>query len=46
MSERYSDVQCEECGEDLFQLDGEYFCPACDSLSGFELIPDRNEFEL
>lgn len=37
---------CEECGQDLFELDGEFFCPACDSISGFELVPDRESFTL
>lgn len=35
---------CEDCGEKLFELDGEFFCPSCDSVSGFELIPEQEEF--
>ena len=46
MSEEYSDHHCQECGEDLFQLDGEFYCPSCDSVSGFELVPDREKFTL
>jgi len=42
----HSPHHCEECGEDLFQLDGEFYCPACDSVSGFELVPDRESFTL
>lgn len=37
---------CEECGENLFQLEGSWYCPACDSVSGFELVPNREAFEL
>jgi uncharacterized Zn finger protein (UPF0148 family) len=37
---------CEDCGEDLFQLDGKFFCPSCDSKSGFELVPDKDQFTL
>lgn len=40
----YTDARCEECDEALLQLDGQYFCPNCDSLSGFTLVPDENEF--
>jgi uncharacterized Zn finger protein (UPF0148 family) len=40
-------IDCEECGHDLFELEGEYHCPACDSISGFELTPDqKDEFAL
>jgi len=46
MNER-SPNDCEECGHDLFELEGEYYCPACDSISGFELTPDnKDEFAL
>lgn len=45
MSE-YTDHECRDCGEDLFQLDGEFYCPACDSVSGFELVPDKEQFTL
>jgi len=37
---------CEHCGKDLFQLDGEWFCESCDSVSGFELTPEQVDFEL
>lgn len=40
------DMNCENCGHNLFKLEGEYFCPACDSLSGFELTPQREEFQV
>lgn len=46
MRDKRSPNHCKECGEDLFELDGEFFCPSCDSLSGFELVPDREEFAL
>lgn len=42
----YTDARCEECSEALVQVDGDYFCPACDSLSGFTLIPDEDKFAL
>lgn len=39
--------ECEECGRELFELDGECYCPACDSVSGFVLDnPDTDEFSL
>lgn len=37
---------CEECGEELFELSGEFFCPSCDSVSGFELTPAEGDFRL
>lgn len=37
---------CEECSEELFELDGEFYCPHCDSVSGFELRPGREEFRV
>lgn len=37
---------CEECGHNLFELDGDWFCPACDSIAGFELRPQQEEFTL
>ena len=39
-------MTCQTCGEELFELDKEFYCPSCDSVSGFELVPDRNEFML
>jgi uncharacterized Zn finger protein (UPF0148 family) len=45
-SDERSTNHCEYCGEDLFQLEGDWYCPACDSVSGFELVPDRDTFEL
>jgi Zn finger protein HypA/HybF involved in hydrogenase expression len=39
-------LECRECGEELFELDSEFYCPSCDSVSGFELVPDRESFEL
>ncbi len=42
----HSTEECEQCGEELFELDGEYYCPSCDSVSGFELVPDKEEFQL
>jgi uncharacterized Zn finger protein (UPF0148 family) len=40
------DPSCEHCGEDLFELDGEFHCPSCDSFSGFEQVPDDETFAL
>lgn len=40
------DITCEDCGEELFELDGEFHCPSCDSVSGFELVPDKEQFQL
>ena len=37
---------CERCGHDLFELDGEWFCEACDSESGFELTREQDSFSL
>jgi uncharacterized Zn finger protein (UPF0148 family) len=37
---------CDECDQELFQLDGEWFCEACDSVSGFELTPQEDNFRL
>lgn len=37
---------CEDCGEELFELKGEFYCPSCDSVSGFELVPDTEQFTL
>jgi uncharacterized Zn finger protein (UPF0148 family) len=42
----YSPNPCQECGEDLFELNGEFYCPSCDSVSGFELVPDEEQFTL
>lgn len=36
MPDEYNDTRC-DCGEDLFQLDGEWFCPECDSVDTFML---------
>lgn len=41
-----SDIECEHCGEELFELDGSFHCPSCDSISGFELVPDSEQFTL
>ena len=41
-----TEPSCEHCGQDLFQLSGEWFCEACDSVSGFELTPQEADFEL
>lgn len=41
----YAENEC-RCGEDLIQLDGEWLCPECDDVRGFELVPDRESFEL
>ena len=43
--EEYTEASCDECDEVLLQLDGEWYCPHCDSLSGFKLVPDE-EFTL
>lgn len=40
----YTESECDECGETLIKTDGEYLCPSCDSLSGFTLVPDDDEF--
>jgi len=37
---------CKHCEQDLFQLDGEWFCEACDSVSGFELTPEEEDFRV
>ncbi len=37
---------CEDCSHQLFELKGEFFCPSCDSVSGFELVPDEQAFRL
>lgn len=37
---------CDECKQDLFQLDGEWYCPACNSVSGFELTPQEEDFQV
>lgn len=39
-------IHCEDCGHQLFELEGEFHCPACDSISGFELTPEQEEFRL
>lgn len=44
--ENYTDASCDECDEALLQVDGDWYCPACDSLSGFTLVPDDDEFAL
>lgn len=46
MKDTNRDIECEDCGEALFILDGEYHCPSCDSVSGFELVPEKDEFKL
>jgi len=46
MTHHYKENSCHDCGEDLFELKGEFYCPSCDSVSGFELVPDREAFEL
>jgi len=46
MREENGEQNCRECGESLFELKGELYCPACDSVSGFELVPDREQFTL
>jgi len=38
-----NNINCEECGQNLFELEGEWYCPACDSISGFELTPDETD---
>lgn len=44
--EEYNTPVCDECTEELIELSGEFHCPQCDSLSGFTLVPDENEFAL
>lgn len=44
--EEYNTPSCGECSEELISVDGEYHCPQCDSLSGFTLVPDEDEFAL
>jgi uncharacterized Zn finger protein (UPF0148 family) len=46
ISHTYDDLECRHCGEELFELDGEFYCPSCDSESGFELRPDREGFHV
>jgi uncharacterized Zn finger protein (UPF0148 family) len=38
--------KCEVCETKLIEIDGEWFCASCESLSGFELVPDRDSFRL
>ncbi|AGM11409.1 hypothetical protein M199_gp257 [Halogranum tailed virus 1] len=40
--EEYSAHRCDECGADLCQQSGEWFCPDCQET--FQLVPDREEF--
>jgi len=42
--ERYSDHHCHNCGEDLFQLGGDWYCAECDDVSEFQLTKERDEF--
>lgn len=42
----YSDARCEDCGEDLFQLDGEWHCPECEDVDEFTLDVGRDGFAL
>lgn len=44
--DEYIESSCEECSETLIQVEGEFYCPSCDSLSGFTLVPDEDEFAL
>lgn len=44
--DEYEELSCEECSETLIEVDGQYHCPDCDSLSGFTLVPDKDEFAL
>lgn len=44
--EKYTDARCDECSEALLQVDGDWYCPECDSLSGFVLTPEEDTFEL
>lgn len=44
MPERYSDHHCHDCGEDLFQLSGNWYCPECDDVSEFKLDSQQSEF--
>jgi uncharacterized Zn finger protein (UPF0148 family) len=37
---------CDDCEQDLFQLNGEWHCPACNSVSGFELTPREEDFQV
>jgi uncharacterized Zn finger protein (UPF0148 family) len=38
---------CEVCETKLFELRGDWFCPSCDSISGFELVDDgKDSFSL
>lgn len=39
-----TEPHCDDCSAELFQLDGEFYCPSCDSVAGFELRPEREEF--
>lgn len=46
VDEEYSVHRCNDCGGDLLQLDGDWHCPKCSDTAEFELVPDREEFEL
>lgn len=46
MQDDHTDPHCDTCDEPLFELSGEWFCPSCDSQSGFELTPDDPDFQL
>lgn len=37
MGDEYTEFRCRDCDENLFQLDGDFFCPECDDLEAFTL---------
>lgn len=43
MPDPYSDHRCDTCGEDLFQLQGDWFCPECDNVDTFVLDDEQRD---
>lgn len=42
VSDEYSWNECDECGEELCQVSGDWVCPDCED-SSFELVPESND---
>ena len=41
MKDKYRDPVCDTCEEKLAQLNGDWYCEQCDSVSGFQLTPGK-----